>query len=79
MSRKLFHEPLGDLISHSSPNNLSPDRRMISVNKKLAIISRTIIVKQFVISGVFMDVIRKWPGCVHDAKMLCNSNISETL
>ena len=37
MSRKLFHEPLDDLISHSSSNNLSPNRRIIPVNKKLAI------------------------------------------
>lgn len=37
MSRKLLCEPLHDLITYISPNILSPNRRMIRANKKLAI------------------------------------------
>ena len=37
MSRKLLYEPLHDLITYISPNILSPNRRMISANKKLTI------------------------------------------
>ena len=37
MSRKLLYEPLHDLITYISPNILSPNRTMISANKKLTI------------------------------------------